>query len=233
MMAPEHEAAAVEVLRHERQARQGGLNNGHTRSSSVRDESHAYRLLTTREDLAMMPRMLLPDAIEMLADSSIDAHGPTVWADLGCGNGTFTRALASLLGPGSTVHAMDRDASALRKIPSEQNGVRIKTHRGDFTNQTWPFASLDGILMANSLHYVADQAAFVRACKPRMTSRRCFLIVEYDTNDASRWVPYPVSRTRLSALFASAGYSTIRILRSRPSVYRRASLYAAMIVEPT
>jgi trans-aconitate methyltransferase len=176
--------------------------------------------------------MLLPDAIEMLADSGIEPHGPAIWADLGCGDGTFTLALASLLAPASTIHAMDRAASALRKIPSEQNGVRIKTHRGDFTKEMWPFADLDGILMANSLHYIEDQAAFIRACKSRMTSRRCFLIVEYDTDDASRWVPYPVSRTRLSALFASAGYSSIRILRSRPSVYRRASLYAAVIVAP-
>ena len=174
--------------------------------------------------------MRLPDAIEMLADSDIEAHRPTTWADLGCGDGTFTLALASLLAPGSAVHAMDRDASALRRIPSEQNGVRITTHRGDFTNALWPFAGLDGILMANSLHYVDQQAAFIRACEPRMTSPRCFLIIEYDTNDASRWVPYPVSRTRLAALFGGAGYSSIRILRSRPSVYRRASLYAAVIV---
>ena len=174
--------------------------------------------------------MRLPDAIEMLADSGIEAHRPTTWADLGSGDGTFTLALASLLAPGSTVHAMDRDASALRRIPSEQNGVRITTHRGDFTNAMWPFADLDGILMANSLHYVDQQAAFIRACEPRMTSPRCFLIIEYDTNDASRWVPYPVSRTRLAALFGGAGYSSIRILRSRPSVYRRASLYAAVIV---
>jgi trans-aconitate methyltransferase len=176
--------------------------------------------------------MLLPDAIEMLADSGVQALGPTTWADLGCGDGTFTLALASLLAAGGTIHAMDRDASALRNIPPAHHGIRIETHRGDFTNQTWPFGELDGILMANSLHYVANQAAFIRACESRMTSQRRFLIVEYDTNDASRWVPYPVSRTRLSALFGSACYS-ITTLRSRPSVYRRASLYAAAIVPST
>jgi SAM-dependent methyltransferase len=175
-------------------------------------------------------RMLLPDAIEMLADSKVDALGPTTWADLGCGDGTFTLALATLLAAGSTIHAMDRDSSALRGIPSTHNDVRINTHRGDFTKRTWPFADLDGILMANSLHYVADQAAFIRACEERMTSKRRFLIVEYDTNDASRWVPNPLSQARLTAMFASAGYSSVRILGSRPSIYRRASLYAAVIV---
>jgi hypothetical protein len=177
--------------------------------------------------------MLVPEAIEMLADSGVEALGPTTWADLGCGDGIFTLALASLLSAGSTIHAMDRDGSALRKIPSTLNGIRIKTHRGDFTNQTWPFGDLDGILMANSLHYVDDQSAFIRACESRMTIRRRFLIVEYDTSEASRWVPYPVGQTRLRALFSSAGYSSIRILRSRPSVYRRASLYAAVIAPST
>jgi SAM-dependent methyltransferase len=177
--------------------------------------------------------MLLPDATEMLADSGVAALGATNWADLGCGDGTFTLALASLLAAGSTIHAMDRDASALRNIPSAHNGVRIETHRGDFTNQTWPFGDLDGILMANSLHFVDDQPTFIRACESRMTLRRRFLIVEYDTSEASRWVPYPVGQTRVNALFASAGYSSIRMLRSRPSVYRRASLYAAVIMPST
>jgi hypothetical protein len=62
-----------------------------------------------------------------------------------------------------------------------------------------------------------------------MTSRPRFLIVEYDTSEASRWLPYPVSQTRLTRLFERAGYSSITMLRSRPSVYRRASLYAAVI----
>ena len=177
--------------------------------------------------------MRSPDAIEMLTDSGVEALGPTTWADLGCGDGTFTLALAALLAAGSTIHAMDRDASALRNIPSSHNSVRIKTHRGDFTNQAWPFADLDGILMANSLHYVDDPVAFIRACARRMTSQHRFLIVEYDTNEASRWLPYPVSQARLTAVFASAGYSSIRMLRSRPSVYRRASLYAAVIVPST
>jgi len=172
--------------------------------------------------------MRLRDAIEMLADSDVAALGPTTWADLGCGTGTFTLALADLLAPGSVIHAIDRDGWALRKIPSMHKMVRITTYRDDFTKM-WPFTNLDGILMANSLHYVNDQATFIRACEPRMTSPHRFLIVEYDTHEASRWLPYPVAQTRLTALFTAAGYSSIRMLRSRSSVYRRAQLYAALV----
>jgi trans-aconitate methyltransferase len=171
----------------------------------------------------------LRDAIDMLADSRVDALGPTTWADLGCGAGTFTVALADLLSRGSAIHAMDRDGAALRKIPSTHGGVSITTHRGDFTNRTWPFANLDGILMANSLHYVEDQATFIRDCESRMTVPRRFLIVEYDMDERSRGVPHPVSRASLTSLFTDAGYSSIRMLRSRPSVYRRAALYAALV----
>jgi trans-aconitate methyltransferase len=175
------------------------------------------------------PTVRLRDAIEMLADSGVEALGPTKWADLGCGTGTFTVALADLLSPGSTIHAMDRDGSALRSIPLEHQGVSITTHRGDFTDQTWPFANVDGILMANSLHYVDNQAAFLRSCGDRMTVPRRFLIVEYDTDESSRWVPHPVSMKTLTSLFTDAGYSSITRLRSRPSVYRRAALYAALV----
>lgn len=173
--------------------------------------------------------MRLRDAIDMIADSGIETPGPTTWADLGCGTGTFTLALAALLASGSTIHALDRDGSAVRKIPSTHTGVRITTHARDFTTQPWPFADLDGILMANSLHYVEDQAAFIRACRRRMTAQARFLIVEYDTNQSSRWVPYPVSQTRLNSLFAPAGYSSIKVMHSRASLYRRAPLYAAVI----
>jgi ubiquinone/menaquinone biosynthesis C-methylase UbiE len=175
------------------------------------------------------PAVRLRDAIEMLAGSGVGEPAPTTWADLGCGAGTFTLALADLLAPGSVIHAMDRDGAALRKIPSSHKSVSITTHCGDFTNQLWPFENLDGILMANSLHYVNDQATFIRACEARMPSRRRFLVVEYDTHEASRWLPYPVPQTRLTALFTAAGYSSIRLLRSRPSVFRRAALYAAFV----
>lgn len=171
----------------------------------------------------------LREAIEMLAASDVDALGPTRWADLGCGTGTFTLALADLLSPGSMIHAMDRDGSVLRKLPPQHKGVGITTHRGDFTDHTWPFAHLDGILMANSLHYVENQAAFIRGCERRMTVPRRFLIVEYDADEASRWVPHPVSMKTLTSLFTGAGYSSIRMLQSRPSVYRRAALYAALV----
>ena len=176
------------------------------------------------------PPVRLRDAIDMLAESGVETLGPTSWADLGCGDGTFTLALADVLASGSIIHAIDLDDPALRRIPSAHKDVRITRHHGDFMKLPWPFAGVDGILMANSLHYVENQAAFIRECESHMTSRR-FLIVEYDTSTASPWVPYPVSQAKLITLFERAGYSSVRVLRSRPSIYRRASLYALAVVD--
>jgi SAM-dependent methyltransferase len=174
--------------------------------------------------------MRVRDAMEMLVGSGVGQLGATTWADLGCGDGTFTRALALLVGPGSVVHAVDVDRARLRAIPASEGEVRIATHAADFTCQPWPFADrLDGILMANSLHYVRDQRAFLERCRARLQPRHRFLFVEYDLDVPNRWVPYPVNRDRLSSLFTDIGYAEVEILRTRPSRYQRAGLYSAMI----
>jgi len=38
------------------------------------------------------------------------------WADLGCGDGVFTRALAELIGPNGRIYAVDKDPRALSKL---------------------------------------------------------------------------------------------------------------------
>ena len=169
--------------------------------------------------------MTLDEAAALIADSRIDGMA---WADLGCGEGTFTLALATLMPRGGVIHAMDDDRSALQRIPPSFAGTSIVTHAGDFTRAPLPFDQLDGVLMANSLHYVADPHALLHACE-RALARRRFLVVEYDTDRANRWVPYPVGKAALARLFSMAGYGRVEMLGSRPSVYNRAPLYAALI----
>jgi trans-aconitate methyltransferase len=171
----------------------------------------------------------LADAIDLLGSASLDGQGPTIWADLGCGDGTFTRALAARLAAGSTIHAMDRNRRALGGLPAQADEVRIETHHGDFTKLPWPFADLNGILMANSLHYVREQADFVRRCMASLSSHGHFVIVEYDTDVANPWVPYPVSRAALADLFDTVGDVEIETLGTRPSIYNSAGFYAALV----
>lgn len=165
----------------------------------------------------------------MLAPASLAGLGPSVWADLGCGDGTFTRALAAQLAPGSTVHAIDRRPTTGSPAGSHRD-VAIHVHRGDFTSHPWPFHGIDGVLMANSLHYVRDQPAFLRQSVGQMKPAHRFLVVEYDLAQPNRWVPYPVNRAALADLFGKLGYASIAILGSRPSIYQRAEIYAALII---
>jgi SAM-dependent methyltransferase len=173
--------------------------------------------------------MQVGDAVALLAPAGFDMKAPATWADLGCGTGLFTRALADLLAPGSTVHATDHDASALTRVPTARNQVRIRTHHADFVTESLPFGELDGVLMANSLHYVEEPVRLIERLATRLRPRHRFLIVEYDTDRPNRWVPYPISRQSLGVVFASAGYESVVTLGTRPSVYQRADLYAAHV----
>jgi len=151
------------------------------------------------------------------------------WADLGCGSGTFTLALASLLPNGSTIHAMDTNEQALHSIPENFGNVVIKKLKGNFVTQKLPFDELDGILMANSLHYVKDKPGFIQKIIPHLNKRGCILLVEYDTDLPNNWVPYPQSFSSLQKLFSPFGFSSVQKLNDQPSVYNRAKMYAAKI----
>jgi SAM-dependent methyltransferase len=167
------------------------------------------------------------DAIAMFEGVDLSTPAPSTWADLGSGDGTFTLALASLLAPGSVIHAIDRDAGAIARVPAAAGAIRIETHVGDFT-RSMPFAAmLDGVLMANSLHYVRDQRLFLRSCLSLMSTAGRLLIVEYDTFSPSPWVPFPVGRDVARDLLSEIG--AVTMLGTRRSTYGRARLYAAMV----
>jgi hypothetical protein len=127
------------------------------------------------------------------------------------------------------IHAVDREARQLRAIPPAYAGTSIVTHVGDFTAKPWPFGRVDGVLLANALHYVRDQLAFLIDCAQSMNAPARFLIVEYDTDQSNQRVPYPVSRTTLERLFTDAGVYTVEVLATRPSVYQRAPIYSATV----
>ncbi|MBL7952968.1 MAG: class I SAM-dependent methyltransferase [Flavobacteriales bacterium] len=153
--------------------------------------------------------------------------GPQRWVDLGCGGGTFTLALAELLPAGSSILAWDMNAFALRHIPDTHNGVRITTQQADFLRAPLP-TSLDGIVMANALHFVKDQGILLSATNKALAEQGSLLLVEYDTDvPVHTWVPFPVSFQRSIALLPQHGYSVPERLGARPSAYDRGDLYAA------
>jgi trans-aconitate methyltransferase len=170
------------------------------------------------------------DARALIAHASLSAGSPQIWADLGCGDGTFTMALASVLPPNSTIHAIDTDKRALARIPAQHGTVAIHTHRGDFTMLPWRFDKLDGVLMANSLHYVKDKADFLRRAGAQLARKRV-LVVEYDMTRGNPWVPYPLSSASAMELFDTLGYHVATPLGRRRSNYRAGELYGLLLTQ--
>lgn len=154
------------------------------------------------------------------------------WADLGAGDGTFTRALVEMLGQSSRIFAVDRDARAITALErwARAKGANVIPVVADFTG---PFdlpgldgAMLDGMMFANALHFVRDADVVLARLAAWVRPGGRVVLVEYDRRAASRWVPYPIPADRLPALAASAGLSTPVMTATRPSAFG-GNLYVA------
>ena len=172
--------------------------------------------------------MTLQEGIALIKTDKIGSFKAATWADLGCGSGLFTNALASLLKDESTVYAVDKNLSSFHKNSSLKN-ILIKTVELNFEKTSLPFNNLDGILMANSLHYVKNKNDFIEKTKTCLNKNGCFLIVEYDMETANHWVPYPISFSSLKKLFHDVGFSFVEKISERPSAFNRGNLYSAIV----
>jgi ubiquinone/menaquinone biosynthesis C-methylase UbiE len=145
-----------------------------------------------------------------------------VWADLGAGTGAFTLALAELVGPGGRVIAIDRDRGALRELERavRPGGSSVDTKVADFTKDL-DLPSLDGVVMANSLHFVRDKAPVLARVRGLLKSAGRLLLVEYDADEGNDWVPYPLSFQTWRALADANGFTDTRELASVPSRFLR------------
>jgi len=157
------------------------------------------------------------DAISLI-QKAINSDKPQRWADLGCGNGTFTLALNSVLPAGSHITAVDKQA---QNLP-------VDFLKADFEKDDLPLSGLDGILMANSFHYVRDKPKLVKKLEACFAACPTFLIVEYETTRSNPWVPYPINYQNLLQRFTGLGYSTVNKLAELPSRFGGA-MYSALI----
>lgn len=173
--------------------------------------------------------MDIKDAIQFITHDGFSAKNKKKWVDLGCGTGTFTLALASIVDEGSTIYAVDSNSSALNMIPESYNQVNIKKLTKDFITDNLSINRLDGVLMANSLHYVKDKEIFLEKLKLQLNNNACWVIIEYDTNISNTWVPYPIDFQSLKILFSKLGYKNCTKLNSRPSIYSNKQMYIAFI----
>lgn len=156
-------------------------------------------------------------------------RGERAWADFGAGDGAFTRALRELLGPAADLYAVDVDASGLRRQQrgpgSHADEGRTHLLEADFTRPL-DLPPLDGVLLANALHFVRDQRAALQRFRGYLKPSGKLLVVEYDTTNASMWVPHPVPFRTLTRLAPSAGFQPPELLATVPSRFR-GQIYSA------
>jgi len=150
-----------------------------------------------------------------------DAIAPgTTWLELGSGDGAFTLALADVLGPGGTIHSVDKDRGALRAqaaaLRERFPAVRLEQRAADFSRDLG-YRGVDGVLMANALHFVKDKGPVLAFVRSYLAPGGRFVLVEYDADRGNPWVPHPVSYARWERLAAANGFSETRLLASVPS----------------
>ena len=169
------------------------------------------------------------DHVNLLRPADLPSGG--TWADFGAGSGAFTLALRELVGPHANIYAVDKDQRALRdleQVHREQFATSQNVHpvRADFTGAL-SMPPLDGIVMANSLHYFRDKEKVLRHVRSFLKMSGVLLLVEYNVDSGNPWVPHPLSFETYRTLAPRAGFREPQLLATAPSRFLREFYSAA------
>ena len=169
------------------------------------------------------------DHVNLLKPANLNSGG--TWADFGAGEGAFTLALRELIGTDAIIYAVDRDHFRLNELVHEyrsrfgdSNNLHVLT--ADFARDI-DIAPLDGIVMANSLHYFKDKEKVLRQVRTYLKPNGILLLVEYNVDKGNMWVPYPLSFESFCVLVPRAGFSEPRLLAKHPSSFLK-EFYSAL-----
>lgn len=169
------------------------------------------------------------DHVNLLKPAELPAGG--TWADFGAGSGAFTLALRELVGPHANIYAVDKDSKGFRELEKDHRerfttSQNVHTVRADFTGPL-SMPPLDGIVMANSLHYFKDKVKVLRHVRSYLKLNGALLLVEYNVDTGNPWVPYPIAFESYCELAPRAGFSAPELLATIPSRFLR-EFYSAV-----
>ena len=178
------------------------------------------------------------DHVSLIADgvtSMLYAEGKLgqpIWSDFGSGSGAFTLALADLLGPKGLIFSIDKDRSALQQQESAMRTMFSKANVhyrvADFSKLV-DLPPLDGIVMANSLHFIPrhHHQTVITQIKQYLKPDGKLILVEYNTDSGNLWVPYPLSYPTLEILAPKCGFNNVKLLKTVPSRFLK-EIYSAL-----
>jgi ubiquinone/menaquinone biosynthesis C-methylase UbiE len=153
------------------------------------------------------------------------------WADLGAGSGAFTLALRELLGPSADIYAVDRDRNRLAELERAYRArfddtgnlyiivADFSRELGTATSSAQHLPPLDGVLMANSLHFFRNKEKVLQHVSSFLKPNGMLLLVEYNVDQGNPWVPHPLSFETFHELAPRAGFSEPRLLAKHPSSF--------------
>lgn len=152
-----------------------------------------------------------------------------IWADLGSGDGAFTLALRDLAGPEVVIYSVDKDEERLniqeKNFSNQFAKSDIHFIKQDFTDNL-KLPRLDGIIMANSLHYIKDKKTFLTSIQKYLKPHGQLVLVEYSIDEGNQWVPHPLSFPTFEKLGKQIGFKKIELLKKIPSSYWK-EMYSA------
>ena len=161
--------------------------------------------------------------IDLIKDGVSPSKGD--WADIGAGTGAFTIALRDLLKSG-TVYALDKSPHALWRL-DRTPAVDIRVVEGDF-NRSMEFPVVDGVVMANALHYSDNHEATLRNVISHIKPGGALILVEYEAKHANRWVPYPIDLDGFTELCSKLGLKLPVELHRVQSAFGHDHIYSAI-----
>ncbi len=169
------------------------------------------------------------DHVNLLRPADLPLGG--IYADFGAGGGAFTLALRELVGLDATIYAVDKDRSSLARLESNHH-TRFNTTRNlillpkDFSRPL-DLPPLDGIVMANSLHFSRNKDKILRHVRDFLKPNGTLMIVEYNVDTGNFWVPHPLRFETFQSLAQRAGFTEPKLLAKAPSRFLK-EFYSAV-----
>jgi ubiquinone/menaquinone biosynthesis C-methylase UbiE len=155
-----------------------------------------------------------------------------VWADLGSGWGAFTLALADLLGPGGRIYSVDKNQGSLREQEQAMRArfpqVNVQYINADFTRRL-DLPPLDGIVMANSLHFIRKKDDVLQLAHSYLRPGGHFVLVEYNADSGNPWVPYPFTYGVWESMAQRNHFNNTTLLERYPSRFLN-GMYSALSI---
>ena len=167
--------------------------------------------------------MTMKEAIQFIQPAIPKEKG--IWADIGAGNGIFTLALDQLLFPESSIYALDKNINGLKELRLQNTQLIVEAY--DF-NEDHNLPSLDGILMANTLHYSPNPKQVLERLLKSLRPNGTFIFIEYELNQPrGHWIPHPIPFQKFATFVQQLPLTPPNELARIPSVYGNNYIYLA------